>query len=158
MRLAVTLARENVRRDAGGPFGALIVEEESGWLVAVGINRVIPANNSMLHAETVAFMLAQQKLETFTLGAPGLPTHTLVTSCDPCAMCLGAAMWSGVRRIVCGATREDAERVNFEEGPVFPESYRYLASKGIEVVHGVLREEARAVLEEYARSGQIYNG
>jgi hypothetical protein len=47
--------------------------------------------------------------------------------------------------------------VSFDEGPVFLESYRYLASRGIEIVHGVLREEAREVLERYARSGTIYN-
>jgi tRNA(Arg) A34 adenosine deaminase TadA len=158
MRLAITLAGENVQRATGGPFGAVIVEEASGRLVAVGMNRVVPQNNSILHAEMIAFMMAQQKVASYTLGAPGLPAHTLVSSCDPCAMCLGAALWSGVRRVVCGATREDAERVRFDEGPVFPESYRYLADKGIAIVHGVLREEARAVLERYAQQGEIYNG
>jgi tRNA(Arg) A34 adenosine deaminase TadA len=73
-------------------------------------------------------------------------------------MCLGATLWSGVHRVVCGAAREDAERARFDEGPVFAESYRYLARKGITFVHGVLRAEARAVLEEYAASGEIYNG
>lgn len=158
MRLAITLASENVQRGTGGPFGAAIIEEVSGRLVAVGMNRVVPANNSILHAEMIAFMMAQHRVGSYTLGAPGLPAHTLISSCDPCAMCLGATLWSGVRRVVCGATREDAERVRFDEGPVFPESYRYLADKGIATVHGVLREEARAVLERYARSGEIYNG
>ena len=158
MRLAIRLASENVQHGTGGPFGAAIVEEESGRLVSVGMNRVVPQNNSILHAEMIAFMMAQRRVASYTLGAPGLPAHTLVSSCDPCAMCLGAALWSGVRRVVCGATREDAMRVRFDEGPVFPESYRYLADKGIAIVHGVLREEARAVLERYARGGEIYNG
>jgi tRNA(Arg) A34 adenosine deaminase TadA len=158
MRLAISIASENVRRSTGGPFGAVIVEEESGRLVSVGMNRVVPERNSILHAEIVAFMMAQARLGTYTLGAPGLPAHALVSTCDPCAMCLGAILWSGVRRVVCGATREDAEGVRFDEGPVFPESYRYLADKGITFVHGVLRSEARAVLEAYAASGEIYNG
>jgi tRNA(Arg) A34 adenosine deaminase TadA len=158
MRLAIALASENVQRGTGGPFGAVIVEEHSGRLVSVGMNQVVPRNNSVLHAEVVAFMMAHREVGSYTLGAPGLPVHTLVSSCDPCAMCLGATLWSGVRRVVCGAGREDAERVSFDEGPVFPESYRYLASRGIEIVHGVLREEARDVLERYARSGEIYNG
>ena len=157
MRLAIALARENVHRHSGGPFGAIIVEEESGRLVSVGMNLVIPQNNSILHAEVIAFMMAQRRVGSYTLGSPGLLAHTLVSSCDPCAMCLGAALWSGVRRIVCGASREDAQRVQFDEGPVFPESYRYLADRGIATVHGVLRDEARGVLEEYARSGKIYN-
>jgi len=49
--------------------------------------------------------------------------------------------------------------LNFEEGPVFPESYRYLEVRGIEIVRNVLRDEARAVLDAYrAKSGKIYNG
>jgi tRNA(Arg) A34 adenosine deaminase TadA len=157
MRLAIALASENVQRGTGGPFGAVIVEEHSGRLVSVGTNQVVPGNNSVLHAEVVAFMMAHRQVGSYTLGAPGLPVHTLVSSCDPCAMCLGATLWSGVRRVVCGAGREDAERVSFDEGQVFLESYRYLSSRGIEIVHGVLREEAREVLERYARSGTIYN-
>jgi tRNA(Arg) A34 adenosine deaminase TadA len=158
MRLAISLSSENVRHRTGGPFGAVIVEEETGRLVAVGMNQVVPLNNAILHAEIVAFMFAQQRVGSYTLGVPGRPAHTLVSSCDPCAMCLGAVLWSGVRRVVCGATRDDAERVSFDEGPVFPESYRYLEARGITIERGVLREEARVVLDEYARSGEIYNG
>lgn len=158
MRLAITLARENVARATGGPFAALVVERESGRLVAVGTNSVLRYNNSVLHGEVVAIMMAQQRLRSFTLGADGMPSHELVTSCEPCAMCLGATHWSGVRRLVCGATREDATSTDFDEGPVFPESYRYLEANGIEIVRGVLREEARAVLREYReRGGQVYN-
>ena len=158
MRLAIALATENVQRGMGGPFGAVIVEEESGRLVAVGMNRVVPENNSILHAEMIAFMMAQRRVGSYTLGGPGLPAHTLVSSCEPCAMCLGATLWSGVRRLVCGATRDDAMRARFDEGPVFPESYRYLEDRGIAIVRGLLRAEARVVLERYGVSGEIYNG
>ena len=158
MRVAIRLARENVRRGTGGPFGALVVERDSGRIVAAGTNSVLRYNNCVLHGEVVAIMMAQQRLGSYTLAADRMPAHELVTSCDPCAMCLGAAHWSGVRRIVCGATREDATRTNFDEGPVFPESYRYLEERGIEIVRGVLREEARAVLREYRdRGGPVYN-
>jgi tRNA(Arg) A34 adenosine deaminase TadA len=159
MRLAITLARENVLRETGGPFGAAVFERDTGRLVGVGMNSVVRLNNCALHGEMVAFMIAQQRIGSFTLAGPGMPAHELVTSCEPCAMCLGAILWSGVKRVVCGAARDDASQLNFEEGPVFPESYRYLESRGIAIVHGVLRAEARAVLELYrSRSGRIYNG
>jgi len=104
-------------------------------------------------------MMAQAALGSFSLGAPGMPAHELVTSCEPCAMCLGAILWSGVTRVVCGAARADATELRFEEGPVFPESYKYLEARGIEIVHEVLREEARAVLVLYReQGGPIYNG
>jgi tRNA(Arg) A34 adenosine deaminase TadA len=159
MRLAIAVSRENVTRGTGGPFGAAIFERDSGRVVAIGMNSVVRFKNCTLHGEMVAFMMAQRRLGSFTLGAANLPSHELFTSCDPCAMCLGAALWSGVRRVVCAAAREDASRLSFEEGPVFPESYRYLEERGIAIEHNVLRDEARAVLELYrATSGQIYNG
>jgi len=158
MRLAIGLARENVERGTGGPFGALIVERDTGNIVAAGTNSVVRLNNSTLHGEMVAFMVAQQRRQSYSLSAPGMAVHELVTSCEPCAMCLGAALWSGVKRVVCGASREDATRLRFEEGPVFPQSYAYLESRGIVFTRNVLREEARAVLEQYrARGGPIYN-
>lgn len=159
MRVAIAVARANVERGTGGPFGAAIFEAESGKLVAVGMNSVVRLNNCTLHGETMAFMMAQNRVGSFTLNTPHLPVHELFTSCEPCAMCLGATLWSGVQRVVYGATREDASRLNFEEGPVFPESYQYLEERGIRIVRNVLRDEARAVLEMYrATGGKIYNG
>jgi len=156
--LAIALSRENVERRTGGPFGAAVFESVSGALVGVGVNCVERLGNAALHAEVVAIMFAQQRVGSFTLGGPGAPARELVSSCEPCAMCLGATLWSGVRRIVCGASRDDATRLNFEEGPVFPQSYRYLEERGVTVVRNILRDEARAVLEAYrVRGGKVYN-
>jgi tRNA(Arg) A34 adenosine deaminase TadA len=159
MRLAISIARENVERASGGPFGAAIFEAESGRIVSVGMNSVVRLNNCTLHGEMFAFMMAQQRVGSFTLKSPNLPAHELFTSCEPCAMCLGTTLWSGVQRVAYGAAREDASILNFEEGPVFPESYKYLEDRGIEIVRNVMRDEARAILELYrANSGKIYNG
>jgi tRNA(Arg) A34 adenosine deaminase TadA len=159
MRLAIALARQNVLHDHGGPFGAAIFECDSGHLVGVGVNRVVPLNNSVLHAEMVAFMEAEARLASYTLSREGMPAHEIVTSCEPCAMCLGASLWAGVRRIICGASRHDAARLNFDEGPVFPQSHEYLEQRGIEIVQNVLREEAVAVFQLYLdEGGPIYNG
>lgn len=159
MRLAIAVSRANVEHGTGGPFGAAIFEADSGRLVAVGMNSVVRLNNCTLHGEMVAFMMAQQCVGSFTLSAAHLPVHELYTSCEPCAMCLGATLWSGVRRVVYGAAREDASLLNFDEGPVFPASYRYLEDRGITIQRNLLRDEARAVLELYrSNSGRIYNG
>ena len=159
MRLAIAVARANVEHDTGGPFGAAVFEKESGRLVAVGMNSVVRLNNCTLHGEMVAFMMAQRAVGAYSLSAPNLPVHELFTSCEPCAMCLGATLWSGVKRVVYGAGREDASKLHFEEGPVFPASYKYLEDRGIEIVRDVLRDEARAVLELYrVKNGKIYNG
>ena len=91
MRLAIAVARENVERGTGGPFGAAIFNA-SGHLVSVGMNSVVRFNNCTLHGEMVAFMMAQKRVRSFTLSAPHLPVHELFTSCEPCAMCLGATL------------------------------------------------------------------
>ena len=159
MRVAVELSRQKVLRGTGGPFGAVVFERGSGRIVGVGVNSVVRLNNCTLHGEMVAFMMAQAREGCFTLHSAAGPAHELVTSCEPCAMCLGATLWSGVRRVVYGAGREDAARLHFDEGPVFPESYHYLEERGITIVRNLLRDEAVAVLEQYqAQSGTIYNG
>ena len=158
MRLAIELARTNVERTGGGPFGAVVFEQESGRLVGAGVNLVVPLNNSVLHAEIVAFMDAEARLRSYTLAAEGMPAHEIVTTCEPCAMCLGATLWAGARRIVYGATRADAAELRFDEGPVFPQSYEYLQARGITIAPEVLRDEARAIFKLYRdRQGPIYN-
>lgn len=158
MRLAIRLSHENVERGTGGPFGAAVFERDTGRLVAVGVNEVMTLGNSTLHAEMVALQCAERRVRSYSLHE-GRVEHDLFTSCAPCAMCLGATLWSGVTRLVAAADREDAERAAFDEGPVFAESYAYLADRGITVVRGYLREEAVAVIELYRRLGGVaYNG
>ncbi len=159
MRLVVELSRLNVEHGTGGPFGAGVFETETGRLVAPGVNRVVPANCSIAHAEILAIAIAQQKLQSYDLGSEGMPAHELVTSTEPCAMCLGAIVWSGVRGLVCGAREEDAQRVGFDEGPKLPDWVGALEQRGIAVTRDVLREEARAVLVSYKETGgPVYNG
>jgi tRNA(Arg) A34 adenosine deaminase TadA len=158
IELAIELSRENVARREGGPFGAAVFEEGSGRLVAVGVNSVRRLFNCTLHAEMMALMFAGQAESCHSLRRTDGVTHVLATSCDPCAMCLGAILWSGVRRVICAATRDDAMEVGFDEGPVFEESWRYLAERDVAVQHGFHRDSAREVLDEYvAKGGLLYN-
>ena len=158
MGLVIALARKNVEHGSGGPFGAAVFETESGRLVAAGVNLVVAGGSSILHAEIVALMLAQQAIGTFDLGASGIPACELVTSAEPCAMCLGAIPWSGVRRLVCGARGEDVEAVGFDEGAKPSGWVGELQRRGIEVVRDCCPGEAAAVLRDYAGAGGIiYN-
>jgi tRNA(Arg) A34 adenosine deaminase TadA len=155
MRLAIAVADTNVKAGTGGPFGAAVFSANKE-LVAVGMNLVTSTRNSCAHAEVVALSLAQQSIGEFDLAAAG--RYELVTSTDPCAMCLGAIPWSGVVRLVCGANGADAEAVGFDEGAKPADWIGSLAARGIETVTGVEREAAAAVLQAYQRGGgEIYN-
>jgi tRNA(Arg) A34 adenosine deaminase TadA len=156
MRLAITLARRNVEQ-GGGPFAALVLELETGAVVAPGVNLVVPQSSSLLHAEIVALMFAQARLKTFTL-AGGSTRYELVTSSEPCVQCLGACHWAGLARLVCGAPVAAAEAAGFEEGPRSEDWQEQLAARGTPVTVGVLAAEAGSVLSEYAAQGRLrYN-
>jgi tRNA(Arg) A34 adenosine deaminase TadA len=157
MRFAIELARENIEHRTGGPFGAAVFEAESGRLVSAGVNLVEASHCSIAHAEMIAIAMGQQTLGRYDLGADGR-TYEMVTSAEPCAMCLGAIPWSGLQRVVCGAHGEDAGAIGFDEGAKPADWVGELRRRGIEVVRDVLREEAQAVLRQYAESGGlVYN-
>jgi tRNA(Arg) A34 adenosine deaminase TadA len=157
MELVIRLAEENSRRGSGGPFAAAVFGLEDQELIAVGVNLVVASGYSVAHAEVLALSLAQQATGGFDLGA-GSASRELVTSAEPCAMCLGAICWSGVRQVVCGARGEDAERIGFDEGPKPADWVRELQRRGIAVTRDVMRERAVQVLRGYRDSaGPIYN-
>ena len=157
MALAIEISKLNVENQTGGPFGCVIFrrDHQSFKLISVGLNRVVPLNNSTLHGEMIAIQMAQRFVGNYTLSSNH--HYELYTSCEPCCMCLGASLWSGVSRVVCGATKTDASAIGFDEGPVFEKSYEHLICAGIEVKREVMRDEAAAILNMYSRQGLIYN-
>jgi len=158
MSFVIEAARRNVEQQTGGPFAAAIFECDSGKLVALGVNRVTSEGLSILHAEMVAFAVAQKKLGSYDLGAQSLAAHELVTSTEPCAMCFGALPWSGVRRVVTGARDEDARAIGFDEGPKMHDWREQLARRDIDSLCDVCRKQAKQVLVDYAATGGVlYN-
>ncbi len=158
MRLVIKLAEQNIEHKTGGPFAAAVFDKNTSKLIAPGVNLVIGSDCSTAHAEIVALSIAQKILNTYDLGAEGLPACELVTSTETCAMCLGAIPWSGVRSLVCGARDEDARELGFDEGAKPADWIEALRSRGITVQRDVLGDEAKAVLEKYHTSGgTIYN-
>lgn len=156
MQLAIALSEENVRQETGGPFAAIVVREGSGELVSVGINLVTTAGLSIAHAELVALSMAQASVGEWNLHEAG--RMQLITSCEPCAMCFGALPWSGVKSLIYGARKKDAEAAGFDEGDKPVDWVRSLQKRGIVVQSGVLRADAAAVLADYKeRGGAIYN-
>lgn len=104
---AVGLAVKNVEA-GGGPFGALVVRD--GEVVATGVNQVTVANDPTAHAEVVAIRAACSAIGDFRLDG-----CVLVSSCEPCPLCLAAALWARVDRVVFAADRHDAARGGFDD-------------------------------------------
>ncbi|MDO9584407.1 MAG: nucleoside deaminase [Desulfomicrobium sp.] len=159
MAAVIEFSRRNFQRNTGGPFAAGIFERDSGRVVVIGVNRVMPFQCSSAHAEVMAISLAQKLLGVYDLGAPGLPAYQLVVNWRPCAMCFGAVLWSGVRSLVIAGEGTELEKITgFDEGPIHPDWRAELSRRGIEVVDDVLRVEALDAYREFAASQSfVYN-
>jgi tRNA(Arg) A34 adenosine deaminase TadA len=152
--LAVALSRHNIEMGSGGPFGAAVFDG-NGLVVGVGVNRVVPQNCSVAHAEMMAFMCAQAALSVFRLNEIG--PMTLATSAQPCCMCYGASFWAGIDTLLIGARSEDVMRLTeFDEGPLPADWVGELQRRGIAVRRDLQREAACEVLRRYGESGVAY--
>ncbi len=128
LRRTLELARAGVAADLGGPFGALVVRE--GEILAEGENRVLSSHDPTAHAEVVALRAAAR-----LLGTHELLGCTLYASCEPCPMCLAAAWWSRVERIVFAATRHDAAAAGFDDAAIYDELTRPLPDRRLPCTH-----------------------
>ena len=98
----------------GGPFGALVARD--GAVLGEGTNRVVATADPTAHAEVVALRAACAAAGTHVLDG-----CVLVTSCEPCPMCLAAAWWARVDRVVFAATRVQAAAAGFDDAAIYAE-------------------------------------
>ena len=110
---ATKLAVSNVE-EGGGPFGAIIVKD--GKIIGRGANRVTSNLDPTAHAEMMAIREACQNIQSFKLGGA-----VLYTSCEPCPICLSAAYWARLDRIVYGCTQSDAAAIGFDDAFLYKE-------------------------------------
>jgi tRNA(Arg) A34 adenosine deaminase TadA len=157
MAFVIRLAAGNIEEETGGPFGAAVFEKETGKLYTAGVNLVFSTNCSVLHAEIVALMMAHKRAGAFDLDDEQLPELQLVSSAEPCAMCLGAIPWSGIKSLVCGARDEDIRKIGFDEGAKPAAWIEELNKRRINVCRDVLRHDAIVVMERFIElGGEIY--
>ena len=83
MKIAKELSEENLKTNAGGPFGACIVK--NGKIIGKGSNHVLSNNDPTAHAEIVAIREACKNINSYDLSG-----CELSASCYPCTMCLSA--------------------------------------------------------------------
>ena len=141
MREAIRLSREKMRRNRGGPFGAVIVRR--GKIVGRGWNRVTSANDPTAHAEIMAIRDACRRLKTFRLN-----DCELYASCEPCPMCLAAIYWARLRKIYYANTRRDAAKIGFDDELIYCELTRPVSRRKLPMKQ-MLRKEALEVFAEW---------
>ena len=112
MRIAKELAEENLKTNAGGPFGACVVKD--GEIIGKGSNNVLKNNDPTAHAEIVAIREACKNINTYDLNG-----CELYTTCYPCPMCLSAIIWANIKKVYYGNTKEDAAKIGFRDDFIY---------------------------------------
>ena len=112
MGIAKELADNNLKTNVGGPFGAVIVKD--GKIIGKGSNHVLSNNDPTAHAEIMAIREACKNLGTYDLSG-----CELYTSCYPCPMCLSAIIWSNIKKVYYGNTKDDAQNIGFRDDYIY---------------------------------------
>lgn len=139
MEVANDLAKDNLKTNNGGPFGACIVKD--GVIIGKGSNMVLATNDPTAHAEVVAIRDACKNINTYDLSG-----CELYTSCYPCPMCLSAIIWSNIKMVYYGNNVLDAASIGFRDEDI----YNYIkGNNDMLKLENIDREETIKVFEEY---------
>ena len=112
MKIAKELAEDNLKTNVGGPFGACVVQ--NGKIIGKGSNHVLSNNDPTAHAEIMAIRDACKTINSYDLNG-----CELYTSCFPCPMCLSAIIWSNIKIVYYGNTKEDAANIGFRDEYIY---------------------------------------
>lgn len=112
MKVAKELSDDNLKTNAGGPFGACVVKD--GKVIGKGSNHVLVHNDPTAHAEIMAIRDACKSVNSYDLSGA-----ELYTSCYPCPMCLSAIIWSNIKKVYYGNTKEDAANIGFRDDFIY---------------------------------------
>ena len=112
MKVAKELANNNLYTNEGGPFGACVVK--NGKIIGKGSNHVLSHNDPTAHAEITAIREACKNINSYDLSG-----CEMYTTCYPCPMCLSAIIWSNIKKVYYGNTREDAKNIGFRDELIY---------------------------------------
>ncbi len=143
MRVAKELSECGLKTNFGGPFGACVVKD--GKIIGKGANHVLINNDPTAHAEIVAIRDACNNINSYDLTG-----CELYTSCYPCPMCLSAIIWSNIKKVYYGNTREDAEGIGFRDKYIYDFIENKETDNSILSLKSMDRDETIKVFNEYS--------
>ncbi|MCI5060914.1 MAG: nucleoside deaminase [Alphaproteobacteria bacterium] len=126
------------------PIGAIIVDSQTGEVVARAGNRTIEYADPTAHAEILVIREACAKT-----GKQRIPEFDLYVTLEPCTMCAAAISFARIRTLVFGA--KDPKSGGILHGAKFFEQPT-CHHKKIEIIDGIMANECRQVLQDYFKS------
>lgn len=136
-----------------GPFYAEIYDKNEK-LIAASSNSVVEDNCSIYHAEVNTLKKAHSYYKQYNLAPKDL---TIYVNAEPCIMCAGAIMWSGVKTVYFGVPSKSVEKITgFDEG-FKPNWINEFKKRGITVYGNIEQQAGERILQDYVNSGkEIY--
>lgn len=141
MQKAIELSVSAVQH-GNEPFGAVLVKNDE--IVYTNENQIYTMHDPTFHAE--AGLIRRFCEET---GITALSEYTLYSSCEPCFMCCGAMVWTKLGKLVYGASDIDLCNILGVKGSECSKIVFESSGADIQVVPGIMREEALKVLTDY---------
>ena len=136
MTRAIKLSIDSVN-SGGGPFGCVIVKDNK--IISEGSNEVTLKKDPTAHGEIVAIRKACNNLNDFNLSG-----CELYTSCEPCPMCLAAIYWSHIDKIYYANTRNDAQKIDFDDSLIYSEFSKSIEKRKIPMIQTMRSEAIKA--------------
>ena len=146
MNRAIALASQALHHTDCGPFGAIVVHSTTNTIVSQTHNQVVRTNDPTAHAEMCAIRQACQHLGSFNLRG-----YSIVTSCEPCPMCLGAIYWAHLDHIYFAATAEDAKNIGFDDAHIATMMHTPAAQRLIPSTQ-CLQDQAAALMHQWQQN------
>ena len=144
MQIAKELAEDNLKTNYGGPFGACIVK--NGEIIGKGSNNVLKNNDPTAHAEVMAIRDACKNINSYDLSG-----CILYTSCYPCPMCLSAIIWSNIKTVYYGNTKEDAASIGFRDDFIYDYIKNNNTNSDVLELNSMDREETIKAFNEFMK-------
>lgn len=113
MLLGINEARKTLNENKGGPFGAVITDED-GNIISVASNLVLATHDPTAHAEIMAIRDASKKLKSHDLS-----NCILYATGYPCPMCISAIIWAGIKKVYYGTNLNDAKNIGFRDDFIY---------------------------------------
>ena len=127
-------------------FGAVIVDRDTGTILSEGWNKT--SRNPTWHGEIDA-------INTLAASSVGVKGKNLVlyTTAEPCPMCQGAILWSGIETVVYGTSIRSLQRLGWQQIDILAEEViRRSPERHCTLIGGVLEQECDSLFELAMRS------
>ena len=139
MREAIVEAR-SAKVEGNKGYGCVLLMGDR--VLARTHDTAVKRGDPSLHAEHSAILEA-----IAAWGSPDLTGSLLISTCEPCPMCTGLAVWAGVTTIMFGSSIADTAAMGRSRILVGAAEMAERSPRVLDVVGGVLREECDSLYD-----------